>query len=411
MDDEAATAGETRREAQRGRGRGGPGAQPHAATRAVYLSFVVAGFIFASWASRIPQVKAGLRLSPGTLGLVLLCGTVGALAASSTAGLVITRLGEARTVATMVLVASLGTAIVAIGYEHGIVPLAIGLAVFGYGSGSWDVAQNVQGAAVERALGRAIMPRFHAGWSIGTVAGAGLGAVMVALGVPVTAHLLAVSVVVAVAIPASTRSYLPLPAVGPAEEAAVRRSPLAAWTEPRTLLIGLFVLCMTFSEATGNDWLSLAVISGYHQPAAVGTAGLTVFLAAMTGGRWFGPALLDRHGRVPVLRVGAAVAVAGLLLIDVGTVLPMALAGALLMGLGTSLGFPVGLSSAADDPLYAAARVSTAASIGYGAFLAGPPLIGFLSDHVGVKHGVSAAAILVVVAFVIAGACRPVSTQ
>jgi predicted MFS family arabinose efflux permease len=260
-------------------------------------------------------------------------------------------------------------------------------------------------------LGRAILPRFHAGWSIGTVAGAGIGAVMVALGVPVTAHLLAVTVVVAVVVPVAARRFLPgthAPAPG---DGSARRRQLASWTEPRTLLIGLFVFCMALTEGTGNDWLSLGVIDGYHSAVVVGTLTFAVFLAAMTAGRWWGPRLIDRYGRVLVLRVCAVTALAGLLLIEFGEVLPVAMAGALLLGLGTSLGFPVGLSSAADDPAHAATRVSTTASIGYVAFLAGPPVVGFLGDRVGVLHSLWVAAVVLAAAFLLASATAPLTAD
>jgi predicted MFS family arabinose efflux permease len=385
---------------------------PHArqARNAVYAVFIGNGVIFASWASRIPQVRSELRVSPGVLGLILLCIAVGSTIATPLSGVVINWLGEARTVVVMSLTSAAGVAVVAVGYRLGLVPAAAGLFLFGFGSGAWDVAMNVQGAAVERALGRTILPKFHAGWSIGTVAGAAVGAAMVALGVPVTAHLLAVAVAVAVAVPAAARKFLPgtRPAARSGTgKAAARHGPLAAWTETRTLLIGLFVLCMAFTEGTGNDWLSLAVIDGYHTAAVIGTLTLAIFLAAMTAGRWFGPRLIDRYGRVPVLRACAATALAGLLMIDFGAFLAVALAGAVLMGLGTSLGFPVGLSSAADDPRYAATRVSTAASIGYLAFLAGPPAVGFLGDHIGVLHSLSIAAVLLAAALVLCRATAP----
>src|SRR5262249_9133678 len=157
---------------------------------------------------------------------------------------------------------------------------------------TWDVAMNVQGAAVERALRRAVMPKYHAGWSIGTVAGAAAGAAMVVLGVPVTPDLLSVAAALLVPVPATTRHLLPASPGQAALDPAARRSPLVGWTEPRTLLIGVFVLCMAFSEGTGNDWLGLAVIGGYHTAPAVGTLPLAIFLAAMTTGRWFGPRLL-----------------------------------------------------------------------------------------------------------------------
>ncbi|HEX5291865.1 MAG TPA: MFS transporter, partial [Streptosporangiaceae bacterium] len=278
--------------------------------------------------------------------------------------------------------------------------------------------------AVERAVGRAIMPKFHAGWSIGTVAGAGAGTAMVAAGVPVTAHLLAVAILTAGVVPVATRSFLSSGARAAGTEAAARagaaagppdddapaprrRHPLAAWTERRTLLIGLFVLCVTVIEGVGNDWLSLGVIDGYRTAAAVGTATFAGFLAAMTAGRWFGPRLIDRYGRVPALRACAAVALAGLLLVGFSGYLPLAIAGAVLMGLGTSLGFPVGMSAAADDPRYAAGRVSVTSSIGYGAFLAGPPVIGFIADHVGVLHALTVTGVLLVIALFASSATAP----
>jgi fucose permease len=385
-------------------------AQVRGATRAVYIAFIVNGFIFASWAARIPQVRDGLRVSPGVLGLILLSVAAGSTIATPLSGLVITWLGDSRTVAVMSLTAAAGMAIVAVGYRYGIPPVAAGLFLFGFSSGTWDVAMNVQGAAVEQALGRSVMSRFHAGWSVGTVAGAGAGAAMVALGVPVTVHLLAAALVVAAVVPIAARRFLPhARAETRRDGTAVRRSPLRAWTEPRTLLIGLFVLCMAFTEGTSNDWLSLGVIGGYHTAAALGTLTFAVFLAAMTTGRWFGPAFIDRYGRVRVLRVCAATAFVGLFVIEVGGVLAAALAGAVLLGLGTSLGFPTGISAAADDPRYAPGRVSTAASIGYLAFLAGPPSIGFLADHVGVLRGLSVAGVLLIVAFLLCPVTAPIS--
>jgi predicted MFS family arabinose efflux permease len=262
---------------------------------------------------------------------------------------------------------------------------------------------NVQGAAVEQRLGRAIMPRFHAGFSVGTVAGALLGSLMVVLHVSVTAHLLAVAVAVA----ASTRRFLPRAAAPDGHRKGPnRRGPLAAWTEPRTVLIGVFVLCMAFTEGTGNDWLGVAVIDGYHAPAALGSLALAVFVAAMTAGRWFGPGLIGRYGRVRMLRGSAVTALVGLLLVVFGAVLPLAMAGAVLWGLGAALGFPVGMSAAADDPGHAAGRVSVVASIGYVAFLTGPPAIGFLGDHVGVLRALTLAAGLLAIAILVAGACK-----
>ena len=240
----------------------------------------------------------------------------------------------------MALVSAAGLATAGIGYRVGVAPVVTGLFAFGVGNGTWDVAMNVEGSAVEQEIGRAIMPRFHAGFSVGTVAGALGGAAMVALGVSATAHLLVVAAIVAVAGPLAVRDFLP-DVDAPTDEGE-RRSPLKAWTEPRTLLIGLFVFAAAFTEGTGNDWLGVAVIDGYGAAAALGALTFAIFLAAMTLGRWFGPGLIDRHGRVLTVRIFGALALAGLALVVWGATLPVAMAGAALWGLGTALGFPSG---------------------------------------------------------------------
>jgi predicted MFS family arabinose efflux permease len=384
-----------------------------AATRATYVAFIACGFAFASWASRIPQVRDRLHLTSQQLGLVLLTLAAGSVIALVLAGMIVHRFHSRATVAVMSVLLGMALVGVALGFLVGVVPLVVGLFVYGFASATWDVAMNVQGAAVERLSGRAIMPRFHAGFSVGTVAGALVGALMVAVGVPVTAHLVAVAVLVAVATPVAVRRFVadvdPEAATADAgtQNGGGTASALGRWLEPRTLLVGLVVLAFAFAEGAGNDWVGLALIDGYQQPAVVGTLGFAVFLAAMTAGRWFGDGLLARYGRVAVVRAQGALAIVGLLLFVFGTAMPVAFAGLLLWGVGASLGFPVGMSAAADDPAAAAGRVSVVASIGYCAFLGGPPLIGYLGHSVTVLRALMSVAVVLALATLITGALRP----
>lgn len=364
-----------------------------AAMRGTYVAFIGAGFAFSSWASRIPQVKSHLSLDAGTLGVVLLAIAAGSVLALPLSGQLVSHLGSARTVAVMSLLLSAALGTVAVGYLVGVWLVVVGLFLLGLAIGAWDVAMNVHGAVVERHLGRSVMSRFHAGFSLGTVAGALGGAGMVALEVPVTPHLLGVAALVAVVVPWGARDFVP-DVEQEHLDAPNNRSALAAWREPRTLLIGVFVLTAAFAEGAGNDWISLAAIEGYGLSAAVGTLVFAAFLVAMTTGRWFGPALLDRFGRVPVVRAMALLSVAGLLVFVLSPVAPLAFVGAVLWGLGVSLGFPVGMSAGADEPALAAGRVSVIASIGYCAFLGGPPLIGFLANSFTVLHALIAVAVL-----------------
>jgi predicted MFS family arabinose efflux permease len=383
-----------------------------AATRATYLAFIGSGVAISSWAARIPQIRDGLGLTPSQLGLVLLAIASGSIVALPLAGQIVTHFGSRRTVTAMAVLLGVALTAGAIGYRYGVAPVVASLFFFGFANGAWDVAMNVQGAVVERRLGRAIMPRFHAGFSIGTVGGALAGAGAVALHVPVTAHLIAAALLVAVGVIFSVRAFVaddsadtePAPVI--ANDSGLKRT-LAAWTEPRTLLIGVFVLAFAFTEGAGIDWINVAAIDGYGASATVGTLAFAAFLAAMTAGRWFGPGLLDRYGRVPVVRALAATSLVGLTLFVFGPNTPVAFAGAMLWGLGASLGFPVGMSAAADDPAKAAARVSVVASVGYCAFLGGPPLIGFLGDHLTVLRALTAVAVLLAVAIAVAGTIRP----
>jgi MFS family permease len=378
------------------------------ATTATYAAFIGSGLAFASWAARIPQIRDHLGLDPGTLGLVLLAIAAGSLLALPLSGHVVNRIGSARTVMTMSILLGAGLVIAAVGSLAGVIPVVVGLFLLGFANGAWDVAMNVQGTVVERHLGRSVMSRFHAGFSLGTVAGALIGAAMVAAHVPVAIHLVAVAVVVTAVVAPTARMFIPDHDDG--EEAAAgerpRASALTAWREPRTLLIGVFVLSFAFAEGTGNDWISIASIDGHHVAPALGTLAFAAFLTAMTVGRWFGPAVLDRHGRSRVVRTLSVVGVAGVTLFVFGTT-PIAYLGVVLWGLGSSLGFPVGMSAGGDDPRRAAARVSVIASIGYCAFLGGPPTVGVLGDHVTVLRAVILVAALFAVAALVAANVRP----
>jgi len=371
---------------------------------AVALAFALNGLALSSWLSRVPAVRDELALSTAQVGLLLLCLSLGAVLAIPLSGALVTRLGPARAVLAGSLVVGVSLAGLALALVVGSAPLAgVFLFTFGTGSSPWDVAMNVEGADVERRVGRPIMPRFHAGFSLGTVAGAGLGASSAALRIPVSAQLGVTAVLVVAVMAAEVRRFLP---VHPPAEDTGRVRARDAWRDRRTILVGLFVLAFALTEGVANDWLALALVDGHGASQSAGAVGFGVFVAAMTVGRLTGGSLLARYGRVPTLRAAAVVALAGLMLVVFGEPPLLVLTGAALWGVGASLGFPVGMSAAADDPARAASRVAVVASVGYTAFLAGPPLIGVVAQANGILRALLLVVVALVVAFVLAGSTR-----
>jgi len=373
-----------------------------AARNAVGLTFFLNGLVFASWVSRIPEVRSSFALTNGQLGLVLLAIAMGSVLALPTTGAAINALGTVRIVRLGAAAATVGMAAAAVGLGH-VLPLTVaGLFVYGLGIGVWDVAMNVEGAEVERGLRRTIMPRFHAGFSGGTVVGALAGALLIELRVPAVVHLVGVVLLAIALVWRTSPSFLPV--AERHEETTV--SAARAWLEPRTLLIGVMVLALAMTEGTANDWLAVALVDGHDVSHAVGVAGFAVFVLAMTAGRFAGTGLIDRFGRVAVLWSTMAVAGAGVLLIVLAEHPALVVAGIVLWGVGASLGFPVGMSAAADDPVRAASRVSVVSTIGYAAFLAGPPLLGFVGDEVGTLKALLVVAVLLMPAALVVPAAR-----
>ena len=447
---------------------------------AVFVVFLLSGVDFASWASRLPAVRDSLGLDPAQVGLLLLVGAIGSLLSLPLSGVVVDHIGARSTVVTSAVLCAIGLLTASLGSALGAVVLVIGgLVLFGVGAGVWDAAMNLAGVAVEQRLGRSIMPRFHAGFSVGTMLGAGIGAVAAAVHASVLAHLAVVIVASTTAVVWAVRAFLPRPHASPASGAgtvgaasgagtvgtapgadavvdtapghhadgamsvpradgamsvpradgamsvsradgmaavlgeggvvpvASRTGAFAGWLEPRTLMIGLIVFAAALTEGSANDWVSLSVVDGFGTTHAGGALAFGLFVTAMTAMRLLGTALLDRYGRIPVLRLAAGLAVVGLLLFGLVPSMPIALVGVALWGVGAALGFPVGMSAASDDPARAAARVSVVSTIGYSAFLAGPPLLGLLANEVGYRHALLVIVIPVVVGLTVLRAAAP----
>ena len=382
---------------------------------AIFAIFTSCGVALSTWVSRIPSVRDAFEADTATIGLLAFAIAVGSIAGLVTSSHLISRLGAARTITWMLSTSALGLIVAAFGatIDPNFAVTAIGLGLFGASFGICDVAMNVSGAAQERVLGRPIMPIFHAFFSFGTMAGAALSVLAETLGLSIAAHVAAIALLMALTVALSTRHLQSehiiedgAEVVADDDHSKTWRGRLSIWRDPRTIFIGLIVLGMAFTEGSANDWLALAMVDGHGVDNSTAALVFGIFVTAMTVGRLAGVKLLERFGRVPVLRGTAILAAVGLIIVIFGPNPLVATIGVVLWGLGASLGFPVGMSAAADDPKTAAARVSAVATIGYFAFLVGPPAIGFLGQHFGLLNGLLVVLVLVLVAGVASGSAR-----
>ncbi len=361
----------------------------------------------------MPAVKQALDVNTAEIGVLIFGIAVGSISGLLASSHVIDRFGSRPVMAWCLIGAPLGLAIAGAGVTVGQAFWVVfaGLAIFGCGMAMCDVAMNLNGAINERVLGRTIMPVFHAFFSFGTMIGAGLGALAEFVGVPIAAQAAVVSafiVIVGLLGVRATRSERILQVDAPGEDHSTTwRQRLSIWRDPRTLLIGVIVLGMAFAEGSANDWLALTMVEGHGVDKPTGALVFGVFVTAMTVGRLGGVRLLDRFGRVPVLQASAVLAIVGLSAVIFVPNPWIAVVGVVLWGLGAALGFPTGMSAAADDPKTAAARVSAVATIGYLAFLVGPPVLGFLGEQIGLLH----ALLVVLVLIVTAGAASPAARE
>ena len=368
--------------------------------------FGLAGLMVSSWLTRLPSVRDELSMSTSDLGAVLFAGAVGSLLTVTAAGVVVTRWGGRAALLVSTVAFTTGYALLGVAPALGSVPLlAAGVFLNGVAFAIGNVPLNVESAGLERRLGRTVLPQFHAAFSIGAVVGSLLGAAMAQLGVSLLAQFGGTALVGLVwrlaSIPHVVLDTLPARelharAVASGDDAATvpaahgrgggLRTALGAWRERRTVLLGVVIMSAALSEGSANDWLALAVVDGFAQSEAVGAVVFGVFVGAMTVVRILGTRLIDRFGRVAVLRASGVVSLAGLVLFGFAPSLTLAGIGVAAWGLGAALAVPIGLAAATEEPLRAAGRVAVVSAFASVAHLAAPPLLGLAAESMGARR-------------------------
>jgi predicted MFS family arabinose efflux permease len=367
--------------------------------------FAVSGAILGTWVSRLPATRDRLHASPAELGLALLTSGLGSLISMPFTGRLCRRWGSRNAVALTALPGC--ASLVALALAPSVPVLAVALFFFGLLFGAWDVAMNIQGSAVEQRAGRAWMPRYHGCWSVGGIAGAGLGGVAARLGIPVLVHFVVVAVAGAALVLAALRTTIEdrtAPDPPAADHLAGGRTALLT---RRLILIGLITVCSVVLEGAAADWLAIYIVDARHVQDWAGAAGYATFATAMAAGRFAGTPITQRLGRARAVGIGGLITVSGVVLTVLGPWLGFAYLGTALWALGVCLVFPAAMSAAGESRHRPTDAIAAVATIGYAGILVGPPLIGFLAQRAGLGR---ALLVLVVLAALIT-VCSPAARR
>jgi MFS family permease len=361
---------------------------------AVSAVFAMHGAVAGTFATRIPWIAEHVQTDPGGLGLALLFASVGAVATMPFTGRLVHRL-PAR-VAVPALMVPWSLAVIPTALAPNVPLLCVALLVFGMTAGTADVAMNAQGVVVEQAYGRSIMSGLHGMWSLGGLAGSGVGVLAAHVELSAPAHFLLVGPVLAIGSIVASRWLID------AEPAADEEVPAFALPPRPVLLIALVGFVAVFGEGASADWAAVYLTDVAHAAPAVAAAAYSGFAATMAAARLAGDRVVNRFGAVRTVRLGGAAATAGALLVVVSRSPVPAIVGFALIGVGVAVVVPLVFAAAGNAGPRPAQQIAGVATIAYGAGMVAPASIG------GIAHVTSLSASFVVVAalaaLIVAGA-------
>ncbi len=373
--------------------------QLNAAWWALLARFLLHGLVVSTWVSRLPTVQTTLGLSNAALGVCLLGTALGSMMAVSVAGWAITRVGSKRVATWSTIAFSLSLIPIAVAFSPA--ALFAALLLYGAAGAANDVSINAQAVAVENAMGKPTMSRFHALFSIGGIAGAAFGGLLAAHDITPEIHLAALGLVFAV-ISAVTAPLL----LDAHDDARRGLRPRLLWSRiPRSLLLLVVIaFCMFLSEGAMGDWSGIYLKQALHSTAATAALGYAVFSVGMSVFRMLGDALTRLLGPVATVRNAALVAAAGLLLALNCRSIAGALCGFAVTGAGFSVIVPLVFGAAGRlRSIPSGAGVAMISASGYMGLFVGPPMIGFTAHAASLRYALF---LIVALMLVTAGIAR-----
>ncbi|HRI79400.1 MAG TPA: MFS transporter [Cyclobacteriaceae bacterium] len=341
---------------------------------AVKIIFFLNGFVHANYISRLPRIQEQFQIDNGTVGLVLLSSSVGALIAMPFTGWLIIRNGSRR---TGIFSAFFYCALIPLIAWTPLLWMLIILFFFmGVSAGMLDVAMNAQAVMVEKQMNKPIMTSFHALFSIGMALGALCGSLFTELETNLPTHFTIITSI-SIAIVFIARYYL----IHDRPERKSDEGPAFRLPNTAMVSIGVIAFCCMLGEGAMSDWSTNYMENIAHAAPAFAPLGLSAFALAMTLGRILGDGARIRYGDRLLMIACGITATLGIT-ITIALINPFAvISGLFIVGLGLSAIVPIAYSIAGHTkdlpPGVGLAMVTT---VGYAGFLFGPPAIGLLAD-------------------------------
>lgn len=341
---------------------------------AVSVTFFTVGAVFANWVSRIPEVKSQLSLSDSMLGLALMCASIGVIFGLLITSGLIARFGSKNVSFFGAIGLALGLGVIASAINF--ITLGGILFFLGLFMSITDVAMNAQGVEVELQSKKQLMNSFHAFWSVGLFSGAVMGSGFVSLGFSFRQHFLIVPIFFIILMLIMRGYLLNIEGEKNSEEQATFQFP------PRILWgLGALAFAAGLSEGAIIDWGGLYLHEVVGTTEAVAALGLAAFSATMVLMRFAGDIAAEKIGASRLVRIGSVGVIFGVGLALLIPTFWTTVIGFSIAGIGLAVAIPLAFSAAGKLPGIAPGRaIAGVATIGYAAFLIGPPIIGFIAE-------------------------------
>jgi MFS family permease len=359
---------------------------------AVNIAFFLNGFIYANWVSRLPRIQEHYKADNGTIGIVLLAMSLGAVVAMPFTGWVIIKNGSRRITVFAIIAYCIFVPFIPL--MPNVISLMVLYLTMGIVTGMLDVAMNAQAVMVEQQYQRPIMTSFHAFFSIGMALGAWCGALFADLGFDLTFHLTLIVLLSLMAAFWVSRNLIH----DKPEKTAIQEGPLFRMPNKALISVGVIAFCCMMGEGAMADWTVNYMENVVYATKALAPIALSSFATAMTLGRIFGDRVRAIWGDTKLIMAGGIMASLGLCAALIFPVPYIAITGFFLVGLGLSTIVPIAYSIAGNTKgLPSGVGLAMVTTVGYSGFLFGPPIIGFVADLFSLRVGL----LLVVTLFVV----------